>query len=220
MNSNFTRRSVLAGGTSCAVLATALPSKAQDKPKLRMSITVPESDLRVEAFKAIGGAMKDDFDMEIFYNSSLFKQGTDLTAMQRENLELSNIAPADVAKQIPAWSLLTSAYLFRDYNHVKKTFKSDVGKEFIKMAREQVGIEVLAPVYFGARQINLRTATKISTPADMAGIKLRMPAGEVWQFLGASLGANPTPVAYAELYTSLQTGSRQSAGLGQNYEVL
>jgi TRAP-type C4-dicarboxylate transport system substrate-binding protein len=41
----------------------------------------------------------------------------------------------------------------------------------------------------------------------MAGIKLRMPPGEYWQFLGESLGANPTPVAYAELYTALQTGT-------------
>ena len=41
----------------------------------------------------------------------------------------------------------------------------------------------------------------------MAGIKLRMPPGEFWQFLGESIGANPTPVAYAELYTALQTGT-------------
>src|SRR5881398_2680846 len=45
------------------------------------------------------------------------------------------------------------------------------------------------------------------TPADMAGIKLRMPPGEFWQFLGESIGANPTPVAYAEVYTALQTGA-------------
>ena len=41
----------------------------------------------------------------------------------------------------------------------------------------------------------------------MAGVKLRMPPGEFWQFLGESIGANPTPVAYAELYTALQTGT-------------
>src|SRR3546814_8790192 len=45
------------------------------------------------------------------------------------------------------------------------------------------------------------------TPADMAGIKLRMPPGEAWQFLGESLGANPTAMAYAETYTGLQTGA-------------
>ena len=41
----------------------------------------------------------------------------------------------------------------------------------------------------------------------MAGIKLRMPGGDAWQFLGTALGANPTPMAYAEVYTGLQTGA-------------
>ena len=151
--------------------------------------------------------MKDDFDLEPYWSNTLFKQGTELVALQRDNLELCNLAPADISKQIPAWSLMTSAYLFRDYDHLKKTFTSDVGQDFIKMARDQLGIEVIRPVYFGARQVNLKPAKKINTPADMAGIKLRMPPGEFWQFLGESIGANPTPVAYAELYTALQTGT-------------
>ena len=140
--------------------------------------------------------MKDDFDFEPYWGNTLFKQGTELVALQRDNLEVCNLAPADISKQIPAWSLLTSAYLFRDYDHLKKTFASDVGKDFIKMARDQVGIEVIRPVYFGARQVNLKPTKKINTPADLAGIKLRMPPGEFWQFLGESIGANPTPVAY------------------------
>jgi TRAP-type C4-dicarboxylate transport system substrate-binding protein len=41
----------------------------------------------------------------------------------------------------------------------------------------------------------------------MAGIKLRMPNGDAWQFLGTALGANPVPMAYAEVYTGLQTGA-------------
>ena len=88
-----------------------------------------------------------------------------------------------------------------------KTFKSDVGKDFIKMAKDQLGIQIVVPVYFGSRSINLKPEKKIKTPADMAGIKLRMPPGEFWQFLGELLGANPTPIAYAELYTALQTGT-------------
>jgi len=118
-----------------------------------------------------------------------------------------NLAPADISKQIPAWSLMTSAYLFRDAAHLKKTFKSDVGREFIKMARDQLGIQIITPVYFGSRNVNLKPDRQIKTPADMAGIKLRMPPGEFWQFLGESIGANPVPVAYAEVYTALQTGA-------------
>jgi TRAP-type C4-dicarboxylate transport system substrate-binding protein len=200
------RRSLMVGGASILALG-AHPAKAQAKPKLRLSVAFPETDLRAEAYKAFAAAMKDDFDLEPYWSNTLFKQGAELVALQRDNLEVCNLAPADISKQIPAWSLLTSAYLFRDYNHLKKTFASDVGKDFIKLAREQVGIEVIRPVYFGARQVNLKPAKKVSTPTDLAGIKLRMPPGEFWQFLGESIGANPTPVAFAELYTALQTGT-------------
>src|SRR5688572_3437333 len=203
----LTRRSVVAGGAAMAALAGAAPARAQAKPKMRFSSAFTENDLRTEAYRAFAAAMSDAFDFEPYWGNTLFKQGTELVALQRENLELCNLAPADISKQIPAWSLLTSAYLFRDYDHLKKTFGRDVGKEFIKLAREQLGVEVLRPVYFGARQVNLRGNKKISTPADMVGIKLRMPPGEFWQFLGESIGANPTPVAFAELYTALQAGA-------------
>src|SRR5690606_10684210 len=86
-------------------------------------------------------------------------------------------------------------------------FDSDVGGEFKKMAEDQLGIVILGPTYFGIRQVGLRGDKKVTTPADMAGIKLRMPGGDAWQFLGTVLGANPTPMAYAEVYTGLQTGA-------------
>ena len=47
---------------------------------------------------------------------------------------------------------MTSAYLFRDADHLKKTFQSDVGKDFIKLAHDQLGIQIITPVYFGARR--------------------------------------------------------------------
>jgi TRAP-type C4-dicarboxylate transport system substrate-binding protein len=69
------------------------------------------------------------------------------------------------------------------------------------------GIHVLAPVYFGTRQVNLKPTKTITTPDDLKGMKLRMPGGAAWQFLGRALGANPTPMAYTEVYTGLQTGA-------------
>jgi TRAP-type C4-dicarboxylate transport system substrate-binding protein len=206
MPQGITRRAAVVSGATALLLAST-GAKAQAKRKLRFSSAFTEQDLRGSAYKTFGAAIKDEFDFEPFWGNTLFKQGTELVAMQRGNLEMCNLAPADISKQVPAWSLLTSAYLFRDADHVKKTFKSDVGQEFIKIARDKLGIQVLLPVYFGARHVNLRPEKVIKTPADMAGIKLRMPAGEFWQFLGESIGANPTPIAYAEVYTSLQTGA-------------
>src|SRR5690348_18463490 len=207
MDSRITRRRLLATGASVLALG-ALPSAiAQGRTKLRFSSAFTEQDLRAEAYKNFAAAIKDGYDFEPYWGNTLFKQGTELVALQRGNLEMCNLAPADISKQIPAWSLMTSAYLFRDSDHLNKTFKSDVGKEFIKMAKDQLGIQIITPVYFGSRSVNLKPDKQIKTPADMAGIKLRMPPGEFWQFLGESLGANPTPVAYAELYTALQTGA-------------
>ncbi|MGB8068318.1 MAG: TRAP transporter substrate-binding protein DctP [Pseudolabrys sp.] len=203
----MTRRSVVAGGMAILAAGAAGPAYTQTKQKLRFSSAFTETDLRAEAYKSFAAAIKDDFDFEPYWGNTLFKQGTELVALQRDNLDLCNLAPADISKQIPAWSLLTSAYLFRDADHMKKTFKSDVGREFIKTAKGQLGIQIITPVYFGSRSLNLKPDKQVKTPEDLKGIKLRMPPGEFWQFLGESLGANPTPVAYAELYTALQTGT-------------
>ena len=204
---SLTRRSVVAGGATLFALAATGSSRAQAKQKLKFSSAFTETDLRAQAYKDFAAAIKDDFDFEPYWGNTLFKQGTELVALQRDNLDFCNLAPADISKQIPAWSLLTSAFLFRDADHMVKTFKSDVGKDFAKMAKDQLGIQVIAPVYFGSRSLNLRIDKQVKTPADMSGVKLRMPGGEFWQFLGESLGANPTPVAYAELYTALQSGT-------------
>ena len=207
MQAKINRRSLLAAGASALALGALPQVHAQAKTKLRFSGAFTEQDLRADAYKALAAAIKDGYDFEPYWNNSLFKQGTELVALQRNNLEMCNLAPADISKQVPAWSLLTSAYLFRDADHLRKTFKSDVGGEFIKMARDQLGIQVIAPVYFGTRNVNLKPEKTIRTPADLAGIKLRMPPGEFWQFLGESIGVNPTPVAFAEVYTALQTGA-------------
>jgi tripartite ATP-independent transporter DctP family solute receptor len=204
---SFTRRSVLAAGTAAATIAAAPAVFAQAKPKLRCAAVFSDQDIRAEAFRMFGKEVSDRYDFEGYFGGTLFKQGTELVAMQRVNLEMANVAPQDISKQIPAWSLLTAAYLFRDADHLKKTFDGEVGAEFKKMARDQLGIQILTPVYFGTRQVNLRSTKKINTPADMAGTKLRMPPGEAWQLLGEAMGANPTPVAFAELYTALQTGA-------------
>ena len=203
----MTRRSVVAGGMAILAAGAAGPAYTQTKQKLRFSSAFTETDLRAEAYKSFAAAIKEDFDFEPYWGNTLFKQGTELVALQRDNLDLCNLAPADISKQIPAWSLMTAAFLFRDADHMKKTFKSDVGREFIKMAKDQLGIQIITPVYFGSRSLNLKPDKQVKTPEDLKGIKLRMPPGEFWQFLGESLGANPTPVAYAELYTALQTGT-------------
>ena len=206
MKLNLTRRLLIAGATALLAIS-AIPAQAQDKPVLRFSAVFSEQDIRAQMMQQFGEAIAGDFTLEPYYGGNLFKQGTELVALQRGNLEMGNIAPQDISNQIPAWSVLTSGYLFRDAAHLRAFFDSEAGGEFKKMAEDQLGVVILGPTYFGIRQVGLRGDKQISTPADMAGIKLRMPGGDAWQFLGTALGANPTPMAYAEVYTGLQTGA-------------
>ena len=205
MNASISRRSVLVAGTALAA-ASAMPSFAQQK-NIRFAAVFTERDIRAQMIQMFAKDIESDFKLEPFYNGTLFKQGTELVALQRNNLEMGNISPQDIANQIPAWSVLTSAYLFRDVDHLNKFFASDAGAEMKKMAEDQLKIRILGPTFFGTRHVGLKPKKKIKTPADMAGIKLRMPPGDAWQFLGRALGANPTPVAYAEVYTALQSGA-------------
>ena len=130
----LSRRAALAGGVAAPALHAGSSADAEGKPKYKLSAAFPETDLRSEAYKTLAAAMKDDFDIEPYWSNTLFKQGTELVALQRDNLELCNLAPADISKQIPAWSLMTSAYRFRDYD-LKKTWLSDVGRGYQDGAR-------------------------------------------------------------------------------------
>ena len=207
MTTYLTRRSLLAAGASALALGAMTPALAQNQPVLRFSAVFSEQDIRARMMQQMAEAVSGDFALELHYGGTLFGQGTELVALQRGNLEMGNIAPQDIANQIPAWSILTSAYLFRDPAHLMAFFASDAGDEMKAMAEEQLGIHILGPTFFGTRHVGLRPDRQINTPADMAGIRLRMPPGEAWQFLGEALGANPTAMAYAEVYTGLQTGA-------------
>jgi len=206
MSFKIERRAALKAGAALAA-SCVLPARAQVKPAIRFAAVFSDRDIRADMIRMLAKDVEGDFRIEPFYNSSLFKQGTELVALQRDNLEMGNIAPQDISKQIPAWTILTSAYLFRDANHLGSFWASELGAQFKKQAEDQVKIKILGPTFFGTRQVGLKPKKKISTPADMAGVKLRMPPGDAWQLLGRSLGANPTPMAFAETYTGLQTGA-------------
>jgi len=207
MRTRFDRRTALKAGAALAATASFSVFSQTTKPTLRFAAVFSEKDIRADMIRMLAKDIEADFKLEAFYGGTLFKQGTELVALQRDNLEMGNIAPQDISKQLPAWSILTSAYLFRDANHLNAFFAGDLGAQMKKMVEDKLKVKILGPTFFGTRQVGLKPKKKIATPADLAGIKLRMPPGDAWQLLGRSLGANPTPMAYAEVYTGLQTGA-------------
>ncbi len=205
------RRALLSSAAmAVTALAFAGPAFAQAKV-LRISTPGAESEVQSQAlvvFKdELEKALPGGFDVQIHYNGTLFAQGTEIEAMQRGNLEVAMISPQDIAALIPEYSIFTTGYLMRDAAHLDAVYDGDIGAEYTARVGADLGVEIVRSQYLGSRQVILREAHEVNVPADLAGMKLRMPGSETWQFLGNALGASATPMAFEEIYLGLQTGT-------------
>ena len=208
METTLSRRSVVAAAAAASLTAFAGSSFAQEKVKLRLSSPSSATDQRAVALTSVFAPAVADFaTFEPHWNAALFKQGTELEAISRGNLEMSIASAQELAEFFPEFSIFSAGYLHKDAAHQKRVFESDLFQPFKKMVEDKLGVKLLTVMYLGRRQLNLRTDKKINTPEDLAGIKLRMPGSDAWMFLGRALGANPTPMAFTEVYTGLQTGA-------------
>jgi len=204
-------RRVILGAAIAAATAMAPVAFAQTKQVLRISTPAVPDDWHAKMWTV----MKDEldktapgqFDTQINLNASLFKQGTEPAAMARGNLEMSSISAFDIAKIVPEFSIFTAGYVIRDPDHLMKVFNGPIGDELFKLVSEKMDITILSPIYLGTRQLNLRELKNVKTPADLKGVKLRMPGSKEWLFLGEALGATPTPLAFGEVYLGLKTGT-------------
>lgn len=208
--SHTLRRRTLVGAAA-ALAATALPALAQGKIVLRISTPAVPDDWHAKMWTVFKDALEKsapgEFDVQINLNASLFKQGAEPTAMARGNLELTTISAFDIAKLVPEFSIFTAGYIVRDPAQQQKIFNGPIGAEVFKMVSDKMDVTPLATAYLGTRQVNLREVRNVKTPADLKGVKLRMPGSKEWLFLGDALGATATPLAFGEVYLGLKTGT-------------
>jgi TRAP-type transport system periplasmic protein len=212
MPTSLSRRRALASGAALAA-ACALPSAArgQGKALLRISTPAVPEDWHAKMWtvmkEQLDKSAPGEFDVQINLNASLFKQGTEPAAMARGNLEMSAISAFDISKLVPEFSIFTAGYVIRDPQQQQKVFGGPIGEEMFKPVSEKMDVTVLSTAYLGTREVNLREARNVKTPADLKGVKLRMPGTKEWLFLGEALGATATPLAFGEVYLALKTGT-------------
>jgi tripartite ATP-independent transporter DctP family solute receptor len=184
---------------------------AQGKLPLRISTPAVPDDWHGKMWtvfkESLDKSAPGEFDVQIHLNATLFKQGAEPPAMARGNLELASISSFDIAKIVPEFSIFTAGYVIRDPNHLGKVFNGPIGEQMFKSVSEKMEVTILAPIYLGTRQVNLREQRNVRTPADLKGVKLRMPGSKEWLFLGEALGATATPLAFGEVYLALKTGT-------------
>ncbi|HSB82757.1 MAG TPA: sialic acid TRAP transporter substrate-binding protein SiaP [Candidatus Methylomirabilis sp.] len=134
------------------------------------------------------GTGKDMIEATVFGSQSMVTEGA-----------------AMFSQWAPRLSIMEAPYLFRDVTHMIKAIKSPVGQEMVDELTTKRGLRSLGVVYYGVRHL---TANKpVHTPEDVKGLKLRVPEVPLYLEMAKSWGANPTPMAFAELYLALKQGT-------------
>jgi len=208
----FTRRSAIASVAALGLVATAIPAMADShKMTFTLATSGSETDQRSVAMASVFAPMVAEFaDYQPGYNGTLFAQGTELEAIAGGNLTMSIASAQELAQFFPEFSIFATGYVHQDAAHQVRVFNDPLMDPFKKTAEEELGVKLLSVMYLGRRHVNLRQTRAeldVQTPADLAGVNLRMPGTDAWQFLGSALGASPTPLAFSEVYTSLSSGA-------------
>lgn len=95
--------------------------------------------------------------------------------------------------------------MFRDFDHWKAFSTSPLFAELADGYQKKSGNKVVAITYYGERHV---TSNKpINEPEDMKGLKIRVPDSPLYTMFPRAVGANPTPIAFAEVYLALQNGT-------------
>lgn len=145
--------------------------------------------------------------VDVYLNSTLFAQDAEMEAIMSGDLDMAYATAQNMSAYVPELSMFTKAYAYKDYAHMEKVLHGEIGRDLFQQISDTTGLFPLSAYYTGARHLNLRLDNPVNTPADLSGIILRMPNSPDWLFMGEALGAKPTPLAFGEVYTALQTGT-------------
>ncbi|MGL5116371.1 MAG: sialic acid TRAP transporter substrate-binding protein SiaP, partial [Beijerinckiaceae bacterium] len=95
-------------------------------------------------------------------------------------------------------------FMFRDFGHWKAFAKSDLFKELADGYKKKTGHDITGLTYYGERHVTSKNL--ITKPEDMKGIKIRVPDAPLYRMFPEAVGANATPIAFAEVYLALSQG--------------
>ena len=197
-----------------ALAMTAVPlaaATAQDPVTLQFSTQSVPDDHHTKAIykfeELVEAASDGSIQVEVFDSGSLFDQNAEQTALLRGDIAMAYTSSQWLSERVPAASIVGVPYMIKDVDHLYAVMDSQVGQDIFAAAVEEAGVRPLTSLYLGTRQLNLKDVGTIMTPADLEGVKLRVPDSPSWIAMGEALGANPTPIAFGELYLALQTGT-------------
>ncbi|WP_274426433.1 C4-dicarboxylate TRAP transporter substrate-binding protein [Chelativorans sp. YIM 93263] len=200
-----------AAAISAAVLFS-LPASAQTTLRIG-TVLAPDDPMGqgLEKFsEEVEEATSGDVVVQVFHNSQL----GDTTEMLDQARAAANVGTVtDVARLssfVPSLAIMSAPFLFDTYADADKFALSDEYLAWGEELKEEAGLVMLASNWYqGAR--HLLTQKPVSTPEDLSGVRMRTIGAPIWIETIRAMGAEPTPMAWGEVYSALQLGTLDAA---------
>jgi tripartite ATP-independent transporter DctP family solute receptor len=202
------RRTVLAAGAALPMVAilsrTGSAAEFNYKFATGQDPTHPVNTRAQEALDRIREASGGRLDMKLFPANQLGSDTDLLSQVRSGGVDFFNLSTSILATLVPVTGIVNTGFAFPDYDAVWKAIDGGLGQ----YVRAQIGKAGLVSVCKfsdnGFRQITTSTRP-IATPADLQGLKLRVPPAPMLTSLFKALGAGPAPINFNEVYSALQT---------------
>lgn len=195
---------IIAGGKSEKAAA------AQQKFTMKLGLANDPGHYHTKAARKFAELMaertKGGVQVEVFPAQQLGTEPEMISLTSQGTIQMFFASPGHVGGYVKEYQIMLCPFIWRDYDHLKKTMQGPIGQEMAKKMLDSHGIRVLdALIVNGAR--HLTTANKaIMRPEDLRGMKIRAPQAPIYLAAVKAMGANPVPIDFAELYMALQQG--------------
>ncbi|MDB5930097.1 MAG: dicarboxylate transporter, DctP subunit [Polaromonas sp.] len=213
MNSTGNKRNTIKTIAACAALicATGIFGTASAQTKLKWAHVYETSEpfhkYSVWAGEEIKKRTNGKYDIQVFPASSLGKEADINQGLTLGTVDIILSGASFAGNTYKPLAIGYFPFIFRDAEHQLKFAKSDVFKELAKGYDDKSGNHITALNYYGARHVTSSAAKPVTKPEDMKGLKIRVPDAPAYLAFPKALGANPTPIAFAEVYLALQSGT-------------
>lgn len=202
----WTRRAAL---SAAFVTATIIAAPAQAQTKLKWAhvyeVAEPYHTQAVWAASEIKKLTNGKYDIEVFAASQLGNENQINEGLGLGTVDIIYTGTSFAGSVYKPLSISGAPFMLRDFDHWKAYRGSKLFRELAKGYEDKTKHKVITLTYYGERMV---TANKeIKKPEDMKGMKLRVPPAPLYLMLAKSVGANATPIAFAEVYLALQQGT-------------
>ncbi|NDA60198.1 MAG: TRAP transporter substrate-binding protein [Actinobacteria bacterium] len=152
-------------------------------------------------------AQRSDGDLRVrlYPSGQLGDDRETVEGLKLRSIDMTVMGCAFIGWYAPEYGMTEAPFVWRDYQHIDRVWRGEIGEELRQTLRERAGVEMRHLWYRGPRYLTT-TSKKIYSPEDLRGLKLRVPELEVYIKSWQTFGANTTPLPFTDMFMALKLG--------------